>query len=97
MNLRIFACIPVVPKRAFVLQMQKCNCTLKFLMTFFPSFPPNSSFFTPVFHPHTYTVTTTTTTAQFTFYNCKLHFTTAEIVISYTLKYALLYQLACYR
>jgi len=32
----------------------------------------------------------TTTTAQFTFYNCKLHFTTPEIVISYTLKYALI-------
>src|SRR6218665_615881 len=32
----------------------------------------------------------TTTTAQFPFYNCKLHFTTAQIVISCTLKYALL-------
>src|SRR6218665_2195636 len=31
----------------------------------------------------------TTTTAQFPFYNCKLHFTTAQIVISCTLKYAL--------
>jgi len=49
--------------------------------------------FTSVFHPHTYKVITTT--AQFTFYNCKWHFTTAEIVISYTLKYALL--LACVR
>src|SRR6218665_685966 len=34
--------------------------------------------------PHTYKVTTTT--AQFTFHNCNLHFTTAEIVINYTLK-----------
>jgi len=32
----------------------------------------------------------TITTAQFPFYNCKLHFTAAEIVISCTLKYALL-------
>jgi len=46
------------------------------------------SFFTPVFDPAADKVTTTT--AQFTFYNCKFHFTTAEIVISCTLKYALL-------
>jgi len=38
--------------------------------------------FTPVCDPVTYKVTTTT--AQFIYYNCKLHFTTAEIVISYT-------------
>src|SRR6218665_1984647 len=31
----------------------------------------------------------TTATAQFPFYNCKFHFTTAQIVISCTLKYAL--------
>src|SRR6218665_169702 len=30
----------------------------------------------------------TTTTAQFTLYNCKFDFTTAEIVTIYTLKYA---------
>src|SRR6218665_85841 len=30
-----------------------------------------------------------TTNAQFSFYNYKLHFTTAEIVVSYTLKYTL--------
>ena len=42
---------------------------------------------TPVFYAHTYKLTTTI--AQFTFYNRKLHFTTAEIVISYTLRYAL--------
>ena len=61
----------------------KYNCTPKC----FESFLWNLSFFTPVFDPHTYKVTTTT--AQFTFHNCKWHFTTAEIVISYTLKYAL--------
>src|SRR6218665_1354184 len=49
--------------------------------------PSKFLLFSPVFDPHTYKVTTTI--AQFTFYNCKLHFTTAEIVISYTLKYAL--------
>ena len=47
------------------------------------SFPQHFSLFSPLFDPHT------TTTAQFTFYNCKLHFTTAQIVISCTLKYAL--------
>jgi len=39
----------------------------------------------------------TTTTAQFTFYNRKSHFTTGEIVISYTLKYALLGSIIMYR
>ena len=47
--------------------------------------------FHPFFDSHTYKITTTT--AQFTFYNCKLHFTIAEIVISYMLKYALI---CCY-
>jgi len=55
-------------------------------MTFFV-IPSKFLVFTPVFDPHIYKVTTTA--AQFTFYNCKLHFTIAEIVISYTLKYAL--------
>jgi len=32
----------------------------------------------------------TTTTSQFPFYNSKLHFTTAQIVISCTLKYSLI-------
>ena len=41
------------------------------------------SFSTPVFATATDKVTTTT--AQFTFYNCKFHYRTAEIVISYTL------------
>jgi len=64
---------------------QKYNCTPKFLLTFSPHsleiyhlFPRNLSFFAPVFDHHTCKVTTTT--AQFTFYNCKWHFTTAEIV-----------------
>src|SRR6218665_307798 len=50
------------------------------------SFPRKYLVFHPFFDSHTYKITTTT--AQFTFYDCKLHFTTAEIVISYTLKYA---------
>src|SRR6218665_2228506 len=37
----------------------------------------------------------TTTTAQLPFYNCKLHFTTAQIVISCTLKYALVKVMLC--
>src|SRR6218665_719947 len=47
------------------------------------------SVFTPLFHSRTSKFTTTT--AQLPFYNFKLHFTTAEIVISCTLKYALRY------
>jgi len=72
------------------LQLPSTNVQLhtKISYDLFYSFPRNLSFFTPVFNPHTYKVTTTT--AQFTFYNCKWHLTTAEIVISYTLKYALL-------
>ena len=60
-----------------------------FLSPFFV-IPSKFVLFTPVCDPHTYKVTTRPTTAQFIFYNCKWHFTTAEIVISYTLKYALL-------
>ena len=37
----------------------------------------------------------TTRTAQFPFYNCKLHFTTAQIVISCKLKYALVFGVNC--
>jgi len=33
----------------------------------------------------------TITTAQFAFFNCKFDFTTADIVISNTLKYVLFY------
>jgi|SRR6218665_1868477 len=51
------------------------------------TFSKNFSVFTPLFHPRTSKFTTTT--AQLPFYNCKLHFTTAEIVIGCTLKYAL--------
>jgi len=47
----------------------------------------NLPLFTPLFHSCSSKFTTTT--AQFPFYDCKLHFTTAEIVISCTLKYAL--------
>ena len=52
------------------------------------TFSQHFSVFTPLFHSRTSKFTTTT--AQLPFYNCKLHFTTAEIVISCTLKYALL-------
>src|SRR6218665_3307475 len=46
-----------------------------------------SAFFSKLFHCSSSKFTTTA--AQFPFYNCKLHFTTAQIVISCTLKYAL--------
>src|SRR6218665_3194863 len=46
----------------------------------------NFQVFTPLFHSHISKFTTTT--AQLPYYNCKLHFTTAEIVISGTLIYA---------
>src|SRR6218665_2247495 len=51
------------------------------------TFSQNFSVFTLLFHSGTSKFTITT--AQLPFYNCKLHFTTAEIVISCTLKYAL--------
>ena len=57
------------------------------------TFSLNFPVFTPLFHSRT-SKSTTTTTAQLPFYNCELHFTTAEIVISCTLKYAL-YQVLC--
>ena len=63
----------------------------QFLLTFIASLILKISRFS-VFHPSFtlfFTSKFTTTTAQFTVYNCKLHFTTAEIVISCTLKYAL--------
>src|SRR6218665_2233685 len=62
------------------------NCTTRFLSPFFQNSLTISQFCTP----HLHTDTSKLTTAQFTFYNCKLHFTTAEIVISCTLKYALI-------
>src|SRR6218665_816774 len=58
----------------------------------FASFILNISRFSPFFStlfPQFSSSKFTTTTAQFSFYNCKLHFTTAQIVISCTLKYAL--------
>jgi len=45
-----------------------------------------STFFSALFHCSCSKFTTTT--AQFPFYNCKLHFTATQIVISCTLKYA---------
>jgi len=47
----------------------------------------SSAFFSTLFHCSSSQFTTST--AQFPFYNCKLHFTTAQIVISCKLKYAL--------
>ena len=61
---------------------------ITFLSSFNQRFSQKFSVFTPLFHSRTSKFTTTT--AQLPFYNCKLHFTTAEIVISCTLKYALL-------
>src|SRR6218665_2461291 len=52
------------------------------------TFSKHFSVFTPLFHSRTSKFTTTT--AQLPFYNCKLHFTISEIVISCTLKYALM-------
>src|SRR6218665_3384224 len=65
--------------------LQKYNCTPKFFMTFF-SHSLQTFLFSPPFSTLSNLQVTTT---YFTLYNCKLHFTTAEIVISYTLKYAL--------
>src|SRR6218665_707038 len=63
------------------------NCTTNF----FTSFSLQISRFTPFFSTlfHCSSSKFTTTTAQFQFYSCKLHFTTAQIVISCMLKYAL--------
>ena len=60
-------------------------------LNFFTSFILKISRFTPFLSTlfHSSSSKSTTTTAQFPFYNCKLHFTTAQIVISCTLKYAL--------
>jgi len=75
----------LMPKPASC-KYKKFNGTPTFLMTFFRH-SLKSCPFHPCFNPHTCKVTTTT--SQFTFYNCKWYFTTAEIVISYTLIYAL--------
>src|SRR6218665_2772356 len=57
----------------------------------FASFILKISRFSPFFPTpfHCSSSKFTTTTAQFPFYNCKLHLTTAQIVISCTLKNAL--------
>jgi len=71
------------------------NCRGNFFRPFFiihSTFSQHFSVFTPLFHSRTSKFTTTT--AQFPFYNCKLHFRTAEIVISCTLKYALALSIA---
>ena len=65
------------------------NCTTNFLHHSFSKCHPFSPCFSMLFHCSRSKLTTKT--AQFTFYNCKPHFTTAQIVISCTLKYALLY------
>ena len=63
------------------------NCTTNFLHHSFSKFHTFHHSFLRFFHCSSSKFTTTT--AQFPFYNCKLHFTTAQIVISCTLKYAL--------
>ena len=74
---------------ASLLQIQKYNCKPKFLMTFFSSFPQNFLFF-PLFSTLKLLKLQLQLHTQSTVYNCKLHFTTAEIVISYMLlNYAL--------
>src|SRR6218665_386550 len=61
------------------------NCTNQLFESFILKMSHFSSFFSTFFHCSSSKLTTTT--AQFPFYNCKLHFTTAQIVISCTLKY----------
>src|SRR6218665_844629 len=67
------------------LQAQLHRHILSFLIH--STFSQHFSVSTTLFHSRTSKFTTTT--AQLPFYNCKLHFTTAEIGISCTLKYAL--------
>ena len=61
------------------------NCTANFLSPFFHH-SLNIFLFSHLFS--TLTLPKLQLQLQITFYNCKLHFTTAEIVISCTLKYA---------
>src|SRR6218665_2222215 len=70
------------PFQTLQVQLQKPT----FLHHSFSKFRAFSAFFSTLFHCSSSKFTTTT--AQFQFYNCKLHFTTAQIVISCTLKYA---------
>src|SRR6218665_2656329 len=68
-------------------QTLQYNSTNQLFASFILKISRFSAFFSTLFHCSSSKFTTTT--AQFTFYNCKLHFTTAQIVISSTLKYAL--------
>src|SRR6218665_2407229 len=63
------------------------NCTDQLFASFILKISRFSAFFSTLFHSSSSKFTSTT--AQFPFFNCKLHFTTAQIVISCTLKYAL--------
>ena len=63
------------------------NCTNHLFASFILKISRFSAFFSMLFHCSSSKFTTTT--AQFPFYNCKLHFTTTQIVISCTLKCAL--------
>src|SRR6218665_1004661 len=68
-------------------QTLQYNCTNQLFASFILKISRFSAFFSTFVHCSSSKFTTTT--AQFPFYNCKLHFTTAQIVISCTLKYAL--------
>ena len=61
------------------------NCTNQLFASFILKISRFSAFFSTLFH-------CSSSTAQFPFYNCKLHFTNAHIVISCTLKYALCWE-----
>ena len=63
------------------------NYTTNFSQSFSSHFSTFFLHFSTLFHCSCSKFTTTT--AQFPFYNCKFHFSTAQIVISCTLKYAL--------
>ena len=63
-------------------------CTNQLFASFILKMSRFSAFFYTLFHCSSSKFTTTS--AQFPFYYCKLHFTTAQIVISCTLKYALI-------
>src|SRR6218665_1375508 len=63
------------------------NCTNQLFASFILKISRFSAFFSTLFHYSS--LKFTTTAAQFPFYNCKLHFITAQIVISCTLKCAL--------
>src|SRR6218665_3603699 len=79
-----FLCVSPLPNAAGT-TAQPTFCIIHSQILKISPFPP---FFSTLFHYSSSKFTTTT--AQFPFYNCKLHFTTAQIVISCTLKYALL-------